>query len=185
MRLTGLFGFIVLVLGITVPIAVNGPGLVADTVNGPNWTRATDLSVSKAKCREWLKLVSTCSVRYTGPVRTEIMPVLSFFISGSWAREQVVLLRSTRNPALVSTVQGVRDLAARQVTMALWISIWPALQAWTVLAALARRRQGAGRTAAPERDAEVSPAPLYAAAAMSTPGFQPPGAAPTFGRRGR
>ena len=171
---------------VAAPVVFAGPGLLADTMNGPNWTPAPDLIVSKAQCTRWHGVVSTCSIQYSGNDRSQVTPELDYFVYGSWAHEQAALVRSTKNPAVVSTMQGIRDLPARQVTLGVWIAGWLLLVGWAAVASIAKATTASRTESEPRKNVEF---PSAAMASPQTAGIAPAslrsGPAPVFGRRGR
>lgn len=186
MKFKLLIAAVFLLAFIASPMLFAGADLVADSTSGPDWVPATDLTVSEAQCTRWYGFVSTCSIKYEDSSRSKITPELHYFVYGSWAHERAALVRSKRHPTVVSTIQAIRDLRARQTTAAVWIVAWLTLIGWILVATLLRRPasdrrefemppEDSARTAARANAAFAGPAPMVPAPHSGAPR--------SFGRR--
>ena len=159
------------------PVITAGPQLLSDVKNGPDWEKASDLEVKLAKCtRHWF-IISDCTVEYStasGPVGKNTK--LEYFVLGSWGNEQVQLIHSKLNPAVVTSTIAIRDIGWRIASMALWVLFF----ASTTLAGRVQIRRRSARQTARYAPPEATPD----FGAMQPPRGQYPAARATFGKRG-
>jgi len=144
--------FVFVCIMLVIPGSYAGPQLYAD-MRGGGWEPARDLQLRSANCTRWSLIVSTCSVDFAStrePDRAQ--PRLQYLTFFSWSGQRARLVRSKRDPLLVTTSLGVEHMVDRQVTFA----AYAALALFILGAAALGLARGTGREHAPGHATQMS-----------------------------
>ncbi|NIK46557.1 hypothetical protein [Variibacter gotjawalensis] len=147
-----------------------------------DWQPAFGLKLDEAKCTRHFFVASTCSIKYSDPVKPEQrQKSLSYLTFGGWGGEQALLVQSASNPDRVSIAIATKALIGRTLAM-LVLTIIPLL---LLLAVFAKRMLASGDDdAASFVQPNPEPNPARTAEVTRRPTMPPTGnAPPTFGRR--